>query len=339
MKKIKYKLYKNYTAFSLKNPFLDDNIHLLVDSINKNVEIINIKTIIKSKRKRILVTMKCECGNTFTKVLDHINRENRNLECKECYIKNRAIKKMKRLSKERIKFIESLGYEILSDVKYFKNTDMLKLKNKDGYIGYSTYASLKKGSDMTIFSMNVNKDNFIYNANIYCKNNGLKTRVIGFSDNQKWTRQGIKCQCECGEYFETSIATFTSAHKHRCDKCSIKLSKWCKKVEDFLNINNISFTKEFIFNDCRDILPLPFDYYIDINNGLIEVDGEQHFGEKYYTFGKTKEQRKLGFEKLCLHDKIKNEYCKKNNIKLLRISYKNIEDGSFENKIMQFIKE
>lgn len=338
--KQEYKIYENYTPFSFKNPFRDENIHILVNNINKDIEIIDIKEIIKSKRKRILVTMKCKCGNTFSKTLDGIGRKNRCLECKECYGKSRAIKKMKKLSKDRIKYIESLGYEILSDnIEYFKNTDLLLLKNKEGYIGYSNYANLKKGSDMTIFSMNINKDNFIYNANVYCKNHGLNTKVIGFSDNQKWTRQGIKCQCECGEYFETSIASFTVSDKHRCDKCSIKTSKWCKSVEDFLKENNISFTKEFVFNDCRDILPLPFDYHLNINNGLIEVDGEQHFNQKGYTFGKTIEQRRIGFEKLKYHDDIKNEYCKRKNIKLLRISYKDIENNSYKDKIMQFIKE
>ena len=337
--KQEYKLYKNFTAFSCKNPYRDENIYTLVNSINKNLEIIDIKEIIRSKRKRILITMKCECGNIFTKTLDDMLSKNKNKKCQECSKKDRVIKKMKRLSKDRIKFIENLGYEILSKKEYFKNTELLKLKDKNGYIGYSNYASLKKGSDMTIFSMNINKDNFIYNANVYCKNNGLKTKVIGFSDNQKWTRQGIKCQCECGEYFETSIACFTSAHKNRCDKCSIKLSKWCKAVEDFLKENNISFTKEFIFNDCRDILPLPFDYHLDINNGLIEVDGQQHFEKEDYTFGKTKKQREIGYKKLVYHDRIKNEYCKRKNIKLLRISYKDIKNNSYKDKIMQFIKE
>jgi len=45
---------------------------------------------------------------------------------------------------------------------------------------------------------------------------------------------------------------------------------------------------------------------------LIEYDGEFHF-KKFYEDD--------GFETLQIHDKMKDEYCKNNNIPLLRIPY------------------
>lgn len=47
----------------------------------------------------------------------------------------------------------------------------------------------------------------------------------------------------------------------------------------------------------------------------IEYDGEQHYKLNEY-FGGQKY-----FDILKRHDEIKNEYCKENNIKLLRIPY------------------
>ena len=51
----------------------------------------------------------------------------------------------------------------------------------------------------------------------------------------------------------------------------------------------------------------------------IEFDGRHHFKPIEY-FGGVK-----AFEKIKINDNIKNEYCFDNNIKLLRISYKNIK--------------
>ena len=47
----------------------------------------------------------------------------------------------------------------------------------------------------------------------------------------------------------------------------------------------------------------------------IEYDGKQHFSQ-YDFFGGEE-----GFETIKKHDNIKNEFCKNNNIKLLRIPY------------------
>ena len=59
---------------------------------------------------------------------------------------------------------------------------------------------------------------------------------------------------------------------------------------------------------------LSFDFYLPSKNTLIEYDGEQHFVERG-VFGRK-------FETLKRNDSIKNEYCKDNNIKLIRIHYK-----------------
>ena len=53
---------------------------------------------------------------------------------------------------------------------------------------------------------------------------------------------------------------------------------------------------------------------------MIEVDGEQHFRPVCFG-GITKERAELNFKKSQERDRIKDEYCKENGIKLLRIPY------------------
>ena len=63
------------------------------------------------------------------------------------------------------------------------------------------------------------------------------------------------------------------------------------------------------------------DFYIPSINTIIEYDGVQHF-KPISLFGGVKE-----FIKIQERDKIKNDYCIKNGIKMIRISYDdNIND-------------
>ena len=67
-----------------------------------------------------------------------------------------------------------------------------------------------------------------------------------------------------------------------------------------------------------------FDFYIPKLNMVIEYDGIQHF-EPVFRKGVTKEKSVKLFEDSKIRDSIKNDYCKNNNIFLLRISYKDFD--------------
>ena len=104
-----------------------------------------------------------------------------------------------------------------------------------------------------------------------------------------------------------------------CPIC--KQSKGEAKIIKILTKNNINYTYQKGFDDCKNINKLSFDFYLMDFNTCIEYDGKQHYESNEF-FGGI-ESLKLQQEK----DKIKNEYCLKNNIKLIRIKYnENIED-------------
>lgn len=104
-----------------------------------------------------------------------------------------------------------------------------------------------------------------------------------------------------------------------CPCC--KNSKGEERIENFIQSKSIKFVREKRFEKCRDSYTLPFDFYLPEYNLCIEYDGIQHFKPIEYFGG---EKAYLDLKK---RDKIKNEFCKKHNIYLLRISYKqkNIE--------------
>jgi len=111
--------------------------------------------------------------------------------------------------------------------------------------------------------------------------------------------------------FEQSI----TKHKqgHGCCKCNNSKSEII--IENYLKDKNIEYINQKKFDDCKNINKLPFDFYLPKYNICIEYDGRQHFnsidifgGDDYLT-------------KIIKNDKIKNEYCLKNNIHLIRIRY------------------
>jgi len=102
-----------------------------------------------------------------------------------------------------------------------------------------------------------------------------------------------------------------------------------RTIYNWLKTNNIEFESEKRFSDCRNIRPLPFDFYLLDHNVLIEFDGKQHFKPFWFGHFTTPDFRtkmKLQFTKIQYHDSIKNDYCLNKNIELIRIPYWELEN-------------
>ena len=85
---------------------------------------------------------------------------------------------------------------------------------------------------------------------------------------------------------------------------------------------------QYTFPDCKYKNVLPFDFAIlDKNNNpilMIEYDGEQHYRPVNFG-GISDEEARENLRLTKKRDKIKTDYCKKNNIHLLRISYNDFD--------------
>lgn len=101
--------------------------------------------------------------------------------------------------------------------------------------------------------------------------------------------------------------------KNGCPICSE--SKGEKEIRIFLKNNNIQYEYQKKFSDCKYKTTLPFDFYIPKYNMCIEYNGEQHYKPINHWGGENK------LKEIKERDKIKAEYCKKNNIQLKVISY------------------
>lgn len=126
-----------------------------------------------------------------------------------------------------------------------------------------------------------------------------------------------KCLIDGNEWYITPSNILSG---YGCPQCN--QSKGEKMIRLWLDENNINYIPQYKFDDCRDIRPLPFDFYLPDYNKCVEYDGMQHFKPVDFFGGQEY------FEYTVKHDNIKNKYCENNGIYLLRIPYfiKNVEE-------------
>lgn len=100
-----------------------------------------------------------------------------------------------------------------------------------------------------------------------------------------------------------------------CESNGEKLIDQYLRSKGFLS--SVDYFREHRFDDCRKKRTLPFDFYIPAMNLIIEYDGALHFMPAHNgAFGGEE-----GLKQRQENDRIKNEYCTRNNIKLVRIPY------------------
>ena len=135
----------------------------------------------------------------------------------------------------------------------------------------------------------------------------------------------VKVICKKHGLFEISPDHHTN-RKQGCSICKESIGE--KLISKYLDNNNIEYEREYIFNDCKNIKELRYDFYISKYNLCIEYNGIQHYQPIEHFGGvNTLINQKIK------HD-IKVEYCKSKNIQLLIIRY----DEIIEDKLLSVIQ-
>lgn len=145
-----------------------------------------------------------------------------------------------------------------------------------------------------------------------------------YSNHTYWN-----CKCECGN---TCIVMGANLRKGNTTSCGCLLSKGEEVIGNLLEDADIYYKSQKTFESCRfdDTGALArFDFYID-EKYLIEFDGIQHF--EYRNSGWDTEEH---FKKIQEHDVYKNQWCKDNNIPLIRIPYTKLDTLCIEDLMLE----
>lgn len=120
---------------------------------------------------------------------------------------------------------------------------------------------------------------------------------------------------ECGHIFKTVPNSFIQGS--RCPSCMS--SKGERAIINFLDKYKVNYKHDVPYGECSYKQNLRFDFLIFDKDGnlkiICEFDGIQHF-KPVDAFG-----GEIEFKEIQKRDNIKNDFCKENNIHLIRIPY------------------
>lgn len=229
-------------------------------------------------------------------------------------------KKLKKSEEDLINEIQAKnGCKILNPDEYIDvNTRNLKIVcGICGDIFTTSLAIFKNGTGKCL---DCAKEDMVKNTRISkdevkriieSKNNN---QILNLKEYTSVARSNLIIKCgSCDNTYNMSLANYRKDwFSGRCRKChDISLGE--KYIAMFLDEAGISFTRQEHFNgDLRDIKPIPLDFYLHDYRIAIEFDGQGHY---YPIWGEE------SFYRTILHDGMKNNYCRWNNIKLIRIPY------------------
>jgi very-short-patch-repair endonuclease len=251
------------------------------------------------------VTIKCSKGHTFNqKPMDHW----RGIGCPQCANKNHGSYK-KYSECELLNILNStyLNYKFEIKDTYSNTKSIIKcICSKHGDIYKKADLFLKGFICSKCNNTRIGKIDYKYFIET---SNIIHNNIYNYSKSiikDAKTKTTIICR-KHGEFKQSPNSHMQG---QGCPKC--RLSKGESKILNWLLTNKINHVCQYKFTN---LIKYSFDFYLPKHNMCIEYDGEYHYNEYDRTGGKE------GLLKVKKRDQIKNLFCLKNNITLIRIPY------------------
>lgn len=294
---------------------------LTYEYVKKYVENYNYKLLsTEYKNNSTKLDMMCHNNHKCSISFGHFKNGRR---CNECAKESKS--KAFRLNYEEVKnYIENEGYKLLS-TEYKNNRTPLNLICPNGHTINMRFDNFRGGNRCKICSCNEqhDKQKLTYEeVKNYIESFGYKL----LSTEYIRAKEYLTIQCTENHVYDVRFYNFKTGY--RCPICNE--SKGEKKIKNVLNNLNLQYIyNKPYFNNLLSSKgnPLRPDFIIPDMNIWIEYDGEFHYENKY---------EGDGHKEIIINDKIKNQYAKDNNWKLIRIPY--WEFNNIENILNELLK-
>lgn len=268
----------------------------------------------------------CDCGNEKVVSADYLH--NSSTPSCGCFAKRSRINK-NRKDLTGLKFNRLTVIKMLWDCKPTKCVCECDCGNKCVVIN-TQLTSGKTQSCGCLHKEKTSSCNTKDFKNVESKNGVKIISRYKQNDNGVWIWKCICPLCN-GEFYGIPVKILTG-HTTSCG-CRTKSSKE-RLIKGLLEKYNLNYIQQYSFDDCKYKYKLHFDFAIfnkdESINCLIEYDGKQHFYPIDFFGGDD------SYNKTCIRDTIKNNYCKENDIRLIRLPY-TLSDEEIKEKILNII--
>lgn len=197
-----------------------------------------------------------------------------------------------------------------------------------GNISFATGTDLKNGHKKSCGCLQKQQAQKIGHKNLIDLTGQIfgQLTVLNQESSQKTPNGSLKtmwkCQCKCGNEV---IVAGQSLRNSNTTSCGCIKSRGEQKISEMLTKANIPFTKEYIFEDFK---PYRYDFFVE-NKYVIEYDGKQHFED--FSWGDN-EYRAEDIQK---RDLLKNQYCWRRNIPIIRIPYTRYNELNIKDLLLE----
>ena len=299
------------------------NINLVTEYVNNNSSSVLIST--EFTRAKDKLSFRCECGNEYSTTFESFRLNNKK-QCSDCGRK--IMKKKQSLSyKEVLKYVKDNSDSILLSESYVNTKEKLLFKCKCGDTFEKSFEKFKsKSKTCKNCSYKAISESQTFNYEFvkeYIESKNCKLLDDKYTDSDT----NLNVKCNCGLKFIVKFNYFKNHNQTNCKVCTGKISKGELIIKRLLDDKSIKYKEQFSFKDLKSdngkhFLKFDFAIFDEFNkiNFLLEFDGKQHYQAVDFFGGEA------SFNTLKKNDTYKNEYCKLNNIKLIRIPYFDIDN-------------
>lgn len=199
----------------------------------------------------------------------------------------------------------------------------LELAEKDGYVVLDEYVNTEmkikmicpQGHDYIASPHNFKRGYRCPKCAGKCKEQASEefykiVKELNYKCITKYKNNSKKVKLECPKGHSWQVAPVEFKRGVRCSYCNMSAGE--KEVAKVLDEYGVKYEIQKQFKELKgDYFNLKFDFYIPKYSLVIEVQGEQH---TYEIKNRTKSTT-------VKYDKLKKDYCLKNNLKLLELDY------------------
>lgn len=269
------------------------------------------------KNSKIMIKWKCK---THPNKPERIHTKDSFLKLKNCTCRLKYYN-----TEDFIEDIKDTGFKVVGD--YINDSTKIKLICNRGHEFEATPNKIKQGRGCPICKKEKLRNHFIKSTEQFIKDLEKINPSLELIGEYNGSHNEVKYRCKICNRIFNGIADKLLQRELGCRFCNSSIGEQIITV--ILENMNISFEREKKFAECKNEKELRFDFYLPTYNLCIEFQGEQHFKPVDFSYTPTKESKEKAKEKFKenqLRDAIKKEFCNKNGIKLLEITYKQMDE-------------